>query len=417
LVRALVPTPQVLATSHVPVVVTTTPPASEPSVPTVSTRPAPRHVQQIDAVATAFCATFHGAWPGEPTACTHMPPGTVMTVGPALGNLTQCFFNPTQVTLTGHDASGSGLAFTEYSLDGTHFTRYTAPFLAPEAAIISYRSTDNAGNVEDTRLLTVPRSELSVALPGLPLFAQGTLAIDDDVRVVTSSNAPAPIANGGSGQTTIGVTADTGDVFSAGPVWLRDRSRVDGNVVTSEKVTFQNEVTVTGSVSQGAAVKLPDFSGCTASFPALTENVNLEPDQTRSIDPGAYASVTAKSRSSLLLRSGIYYLDSLGIEPQARVVLDQSAGPVFLLIRNQFDPKGSFRDSTGALTNAFVTVFGTQSVVMESAYRGTIVAPNAAVTFRGLTPGLTGAVFARDIEVSPRGSVVLQRFDFWNGSN
>lgn len=48
--------------------------------------------------------------------------------------------------------TGTGVAKTEYSLDGINWTAYTEPFTVSEEGIttIHYRSTDNAGNVEKT---------------------------------------------------------------------------------------------------------------------------------------------------------------------------------------------------------------------------------------------------------------------------
>jgi plastocyanin len=61
------------------------------------------------------------------------------------------YTGPVEVTLTAADeAGGSGVASTEYAVDGGAFQPYTAPFTvsAEGAHTIVYRSTDVAGNVE-----------------------------------------------------------------------------------------------------------------------------------------------------------------------------------------------------------------------------------------------------------------------------
>ncbi|NTW80237.1 MAG: S8 family serine peptidase, partial [Geobacteraceae bacterium] len=59
------------------------------------------------------------------------------------------------VTLNASDNyNGSGIASTEYSVDGTNWYTYTGPFMAPVVegtSTIYFRSTDNAGHVETTK--------------------------------------------------------------------------------------------------------------------------------------------------------------------------------------------------------------------------------------------------------------------------
>jgi hypothetical protein len=65
--------------------------------------------------------------------------------------------SPVNVTLTAGDGSGSGVASTEYKLDGAaDWTTGTAVTVSGEAVhTLEYRSTDEAGNVETTRSVDV----------------------------------------------------------------------------------------------------------------------------------------------------------------------------------------------------------------------------------------------------------------------
>ena len=60
--------------------------------------------------------------------------------------------------LLADDSDGSGVQFTEYSLDdGQTWQAYTGPFeiTTPGETTIQYRSVDGAGNVEETKSQTV----------------------------------------------------------------------------------------------------------------------------------------------------------------------------------------------------------------------------------------------------------------------
>ena len=57
------------------------------------------------------------------------------------------------MTLSAGDGSGSGVAATEYSLDGGAWTAYAGPFAVTSFGphTLRFRSSDRAGNVEDAR--------------------------------------------------------------------------------------------------------------------------------------------------------------------------------------------------------------------------------------------------------------------------
>ena len=70
--------------------------------------------------------------------------------------------DPAVVTLTATDeAGGSGVAKTEYRIGTQTWSTYTAPVSVPRTDVdqsIEFRSTDNAGNVEDTKSVTIAKS-------------------------------------------------------------------------------------------------------------------------------------------------------------------------------------------------------------------------------------------------------------------
>ena len=70
--------------------------------------------------------------------------------------------------LSGDDAGGSGVAYTEYSLDGGAYTRGASAAVSLTGAhTLSFRSADNAGNVEAVKTATIgidPDGPWTVAL-------------------------------------------------------------------------------------------------------------------------------------------------------------------------------------------------------------------------------------------------------------
>ena len=86
---------------------------------------------------------------------------------------------PPTITLAASDA-GSGVAKTEYAIDGGAWQVYTAPFVAPVGEhTIRYRSTDNAGVVEAEKSVAIKvranSTEVPVVIGG---EVPGVLALD-----------------------------------------------------------------------------------------------------------------------------------------------------------------------------------------------------------------------------------------------
>jgi len=81
------------------------------------------------------------------------PPETTATLSPeAPDGENGWYVSPVEVTLDASD-DGSGVAATEYRVDGGPWTEYTGPFEVSEDGehVVDFRSTDEAGNVEDAK--------------------------------------------------------------------------------------------------------------------------------------------------------------------------------------------------------------------------------------------------------------------------
>jgi len=85
------------------------------------------------------------------------PPTTTLTTSGTHGT-NDWYTSNVLVTLSAIDnVGGSGLPKTEYNLDNTAWIPYTLPFTISDegTTTVNYRSTDNAGNVEETKSNTV----------------------------------------------------------------------------------------------------------------------------------------------------------------------------------------------------------------------------------------------------------------------
>ena len=155
--------------------------------------------------------------------------------------------------------------------------------------------------------------------------------------------------------------------------------------------------TVTGSVFEHAFVP-PQSIAWSPSLPATNQgDVVLAPNTTRTLAPGSFFRVTVNAGAVLTLGSGVYFLDSLTLEPSSRVVLQ---GQVELLVRSSLIDRGTFSDAGGAFPALLLGYFGTTAASIEAPFTGTLIAPNGLLRLANVGSARhRGVFFGKQVEV------------------
>jgi hypothetical protein len=243
--------------------------------------------------------------------------------------------------------------------------------------------------------------------PGLGMN-QFVVVADGLLDLRDQSEVTAPIANLGSNGTFVGNDAIATDIHSLSSVTLRDRSTVSGLIRTGGTVTELNAVNYEGPPVEGASFEPATEQELSATFPGTTlGDILLEPDQLADKTPGRYGTVRVKSRAELTLHSGTYYFDTFEVlEPQARLVLDESNGPVVLNVLQPFAFRGEVISNLSH-TELLVAVFGTGTIHIEAPFRGTIVAPLADLKLGTVSGVHSGAFYAKNVEIQPGARILF----------
>ena len=153
----------------------------------------------------------------------------------------------------------------------------------------------------------------NMSMSDVALGSNSSILLGDRVTVGVdgAASARAAVANAGTG--TVSVSADarlTSDVWSRGNVvFVGERGQIAGSVTTAGTVMRQNGVVIGGPVLEHQTLSAVPTSW-TITFPASSTNVQLQPGQTQTLVPGAYATVSVASNATLTLQSGTYYFDS-----------------------------------------------------------------------------------------------------------
>ncbi len=264
---------------------------------------------------------------------------------------------------------------------------------------IQWVASDGVNQTVATQTLTI----------GAGIQTTNSFTLNDRAIVRTASGTLAGVVNSGTGTLSIGNDSHVGDLLAVGPVTLRDRSLVQGSIVSEAAVTEGNQDTITGPVLQHVTVTPPPTFTIGVTFPATNRgNVDLEPGQRGSIAPGAYNQVRVASRADLTLSSvGDYLINSLDVEPQATIMFNSAGGTVRILVQSSLTYENAFVDSAGV--GATLGYFGSQPASLLAAFTGTLVAPNTTMTL-GTDGSLTftGEFFARNFDITPSTTLVCR---------
>lgn len=238
-------------------------------------------------------------------------------------------------------------------------------------------------------------SALQTVTVGPKIQAAGSFILDDNSFIKTSSGGGGQIFNSGSTRTRLGVSATSASITSVASVQLSNNAKVTGNVISGGTITASSGQ-VTGTRTQNASVILPALPPLPA-FPAPA-GADIFVNGSTTLTPGSYPSVYINTGGTLILTGGDFFFQNFFVNSlsNVRVQVDPNTR-VFVL--NQFALRSPFLNASGTLQPILVG-FGGSNLTVETAFNGTLVAPNASVTF-GIGAGINfrGSFFAKDIEI------------------
>jgi len=231
-----------------------------------------------------------------------------------------------------------------------------------------------------------------------------TVVLDTTQGLSIESNAQV----GGSGDVIVGSGSPTcyvrdgakiGTLYCGGPVSF-GRATAAGTLVSASSSITLAQGAVTGGTWPSTDLRLRNVELAKATWPASGAPVNLEPDKTRTLSQGSYGAVSVKSRSKLTLNAGTYYFDSITLEPSATLAFEDATAPVIVYVKGSIIHRATILSkSSGA--NVVVLSAGSE-VTIDTAFIGTIIAPDAEMTFGGnLGTVYKGSFFARHALVRP----------------
>jgi hypothetical protein len=212
----------------------------------------------------------------------------------------------------------------------------------------------------------------------------------------------------------------TVDVVSAARVSLEQGAEVTGGVLTTSLPSEQSGAKIDGAVTIQPGPFFTNLSW-SVTFPATSAELEVDPGTTASLPPGAYDTVTVAQGATLMLTAGTYTFNSLSVDTGGTIQGNTASGPLVMYVQTSLHLYGSIVPSGGPST-LLLGYAGTSSLILESAFSGTFVAPNAAVTLASLANagpgqqalGHLGAFFASSLDVHQCVNVGHAAFAGWS---
>lgn len=307
--------------------------------------------------------------------------------------------------------------------------RIGAPWLALLAALTlqACGAADEAERIEQVG--SVPQTvsgpaSFSIAMPNdmLPqstaVWASQRLRLADRVLVRSKGDRMGRVVNVGQELTELGVEAKTGNIWAGQDLTLRNRASVEGNAVVAARLTKHHGAVVTGLARENTPLTPLKVSTWEPVLPSQTlGDANLEPGGSRVLPPGGYRQANIKPRATLSLSAGTYVFDTLTIEPQANLAIDDSAGPVMVYVNSQLTFRGAVLDATVSpddKLDLLVVARGSSQSTIGAPFKGTVFAPSGSLHLNPLHGAAHfGAFFGKSVSVEP-GVIINHRAFPWS---
>ena len=253
---------------------------------------------------------------------------------------------------------------------------------------------------ETAIVLRFPRG---VRLRDVGLAADGSLRLGAKVTVKPAKHAPAILANVGRGLTQVGASSQTTSIVSVGPVALQKQAKVAGEVTTAARLARPSTAQISGVVSELTLLHPIVERRWTVDFPvASAADVLVAANTEKKLSPGAYGHVRVQAGGKLTLYNGKYFVKSLEVAPKGQLLyLGYWFTPATIYSVGRVSLKGDVAAIRDGRTYLLLVALGSEPVVAERAFTGTIFAPKARLVLGGSGIAVEGQFYARDLEVKP----------------
>ncbi len=281
--------------------------------------------------------------------------------------------------------------------------------LSEERRAVSSQPLDNEDPSRDgTWWLELPvgGDRSNFALVGTEGVSVGTGA-----EVSCGGGRPDPLscAIGAFTDARIGSNARTGPVYFSGKFVAGAGAHIQGFIAGDAEPGLDPTTVLDGQVlHRPSTVELRTWH---VERPIAGPGRTIESTDSQRVAPGSYASLVVLPDSTAVLSHGSYFLGALDVHADATLELDSSQGPIYIWVYDKLTLRGGLRDAFFGGVALFVGYGGTESPIIETSFRGLLLAPRATLHLPATSPPHIGSFFARRVELAPKAKVEQRPFN------
>lgn len=221
---------------------------------------------------------------------------------------------------------------------------------------------------------------------------------------VTSSGYS--VLTNGSLSTDNGVSIG-GNVF-ANSIWLSNNTSIDGNVI-SNSISTGNNVSISGDLSYNNSFWMPKTSNVTGEIAKDSWNASkidkvqtsygnkslyYSKNSTVNLAAGDYSSLSVSKGSTVYLTGGTYNFKNAWFDSNVNIVVDTSAGDVFINTADSFTTSQQVSLITNGSGNAYIQSAGSFYIDHHNQIAASILAnTNGSVSH---STAISGIVYANN---------------------
>lgn len=261
---------------------------------------------------------------------------------------------------------------------------------------------------------------LSVRLPrglrvaDVALHAAAKLDLKNGVKVLEDQGGYAPVSSSGLSATTFGTNVETGALFSFSDANVDAGSVIHGPASSEGHIVLASGARVTQAVA--APTELEPLSTASVAYTRPSTHVDGFVATSRAVAATAnvdYGPTTIGDAGELKLAAGDYHFDSLTVEDTGLISIDNAAGPVRIFVHGAFSYAGVTRETLPEKANILFATTTCNDITISGPFRGTLLAPSAAITLKAVPVGHTGAFFGASVNVEA--GTIVQHAPFERG--
>lgn len=251
-----------------------------------------------------------------------------------------------------------------------------------------------------------------VARERLAVAAEGSLVIGEGATISGAEGDKRPILSG-LGTVSIGSGSEVGSVYGGAQtsIVLDAGSSVKGYIKASRKVVKHDGVNIGVGVLEDVNDPGEAYRWTLEPPAAAGESDVVVGSDGEALAPGAYGMLAVEVGSRTVLRNGHYFFLSLVVEKGGTLEIDDSAGAVYVWVRDQLALAEAPRCS--ALPRFLLGFAASDELSIEGGFCGMLIAPGARLALAGPQSAYHGSFFAQSIEIAPHTTIRHEPFLWW----